>query len=370
MRPVTASVHRQDWGAIAFRRVHDIRIVHMLAGSDTPETDLLARARAGDSLAFDGLVKPQRRRLHVHCYRMLGSAHDADDAVQETLLAAWRGMASFEGRSALGTWLYQISTRVCLRLISQRPQRLSSPDYAPALTSSADLGQWVSGPVWIEPLPDEEWLADLLQAEPAGALQRRQSVALAFIAALQHLPGTQRAVLLLRDVLEYSAAEAAEMLGTTTASVNSALQRARKTVKDKMPGASQALELQALPPAGLDKVLRDLVDALEKRDVAGLVSLLAEDARFTMPPLPAWFDGRVSVAKFISERMFATPWRLRPLSANGQPGFACYMKHPGTDVFQLGAVNLLAFRTGRIVGIHAFLDPAVHRRFSLRTEMI
>lgn len=341
----------------------------MPTDADTPDADLLARARAGDALAFEVLVKPQRQRLHVHCYRMLGSPHDADDAVQETLLAAWRSIASFEGRSALGTWLYQISTRVCLRLISQRPQRLSSPDHAPALTSTAELGEMVGGPIWIEPLPDVEWLADALQEEPASALQRRQSVALAFIAALQHLPGTQRAVLLLRDVLEYSAAEAAEMLGTTTASVNSALQRAQKTVKDKMPEPSQALELQALNRAGLDKLLRDLVDAWESRDVAGLVSLLAEDARFTMPPLPAWFNGRASVARFISERMFATPWRLRPLWANGQPGFACYMKHPGADTFRLGAVNLLAFRAGRIFGIHAFLDPAVHRRFGLPIEV-
>ncbi|HEX3141206.1 MAG TPA: RNA polymerase subunit sigma-70 [Rhizobacter sp.] len=341
----------------------------MPAASDTPETELLARARAGDTVAFERLVKPQRRRLQVHCYRMLGSPHDADDAVQETLLAAWRGIASFEGRSTLHTWLYQISTRVCLRLISQRPQRLSSPNFGPALTSTADLGEWVGGPVWIEPLPDVEWLADALQKEPANALQRRQSVALAFIAALQHLPGTQRAVLLLRDVLEYSAAEAAEMLGTTTASVNSALQRAQQSVKNRMPGTSQAVELHALAPASLDKLLRDLVDAWESRDVAGLVSLLAEDARFTMPPLPAWFDGRASVAKFIAERMFATPWRLAPLWANGQPGFACYMKHPGTDAFRLGAVNLLALRAGRIVGIHAFLDPAVHGRFGLPTEI-
>jgi RNA polymerase sigma-70 factor (ECF subfamily) len=341
----------------------------MPADADTPDTELLARARAGDPLAFEALIKPQRRRLLVHCYRMLGSPQDADDAVQEALIAAWRGIGSFEGQSALGTWLYQISTRVCLRLISQRPQRLNSPDYAPALTSTADLGELVSGPVWIEPLPDEEWLADAVRDEPASALQQRQSVALAFIAALQHLPGTQRAVLLLRDVLEYSAAEAAEVLGTTTASVNSALQRAQKTVKDKMPEPSQAVELRTLQPAGLDKLLRDLVDAWERRDVAGLVRLLAEDARFTMPPLPAWFDGRASVARFISERMFETPWRLRPLWANGQPGFACYMQHPGTDTFRLGAVNLLAFRAGRIVGIHAFLDPTVHRRFSLPTEV-
>lgn len=342
----------------------------MSTDSDTADIDLLARARAGDTAAFEELVKPQRQRLHVHCYRMLGSVHDADDAVQEALLAAWRGIGGFEGRSALGTWLYQISTRVCLRLVSQRPRRLHSPDYAPALTSTTDLGQVVEGPVWIEPLPDGEWLADALNEDPTHALQRRQSVALAFIAALQHLPRTQRAVLLLRDVLEYSAAEAAEMLGVTTASVNSALQRAQKTVKDKMPGNSQAVELQALRSAGLDQLLRDLVDAWESRDVAGLVRLLAEDARFTMPPLPAWFDGRASIAKFISERMFATPWRLRPLWANGQPGFACYMQHPGNDRYRLGAINLLAFRAGRIVGIHAFLDPAIHRRFGLPTELL
>ncbi len=340
----------------------------MPTGSDTPEAEHLARARAGDAAAFEALVGPQRRRLHVHCYRMLGSPHDADDAVQETLLAAWRAIASFEGRGALGTWLYQISTRICLRHISRRPKRLSSPDHAPSLTGTAELGEPVGGPVWLEPLPDEEWLAGALAEEPGSALQRRQSVALAFIAALQHLPGTQRAVLLLRDVLEYSAAEAAGMLGTTTASVNSALQRAQKTVRDRMPGTSQAVELQALHPATLDKLLRDLVDAWERRDLDGLVSLLAEDARFTMPPLPAWFDGRAAVARFISERMFETPWRLRPVRANGQPGLACYMQHPGTDTFSLGAVNLLALRAGRIAGIHAFLDPAVHRRFGLPAE--
>lgn len=143
------------------------------ADSDTPDIDLLARARGGDTLAFEGLIRPQRQRLYVHCYRMLGSPHDADDAVQQTLLAAWRGIASFEGRSALGTWLYQIGTRVCLRLVSQRPRRLSSPDHAPALASTADLGQWIGEPVWIEPLPDADWLADVLQTDPASALQQR-----------------------------------------------------------------------------------------------------------------------------------------------------------------------------------------------------
>ena len=336
---------------------------------DSSEADLLARARAGDTLAFDELIRPQRRRLHVHCYRMLGSPQDADDAVQETLLAAWRGIESFEGRSALSTWLHQISTRACLRLIAERPRRLTSADHGPPLAGTADLGQLVAGPVWIEPLPDGEWLAEAMHQEPGDTTERRQSVALAFIAALQHLPGTQRAVLLLREVLEYSAAETARMLGTTTASVNSALQRAQKSVKNKMPATSQAIELQVLESTGVDQLLRDLIDAWERRDVAGFVSLLCEDVRFTMPPLPAWFDGREAVSKFISERMFATPWRLRRLWANGQPGLACYMQQPGTEVFRLGAINVLAFRAGRIAGIHAFLDPAVHRRFDLPAEM-
>jgi RNA polymerase sigma-70 factor (TIGR02960 family) len=347
-------------------------MARMPANSDTPESepDSLARARAGDAGAFERLVKPHRRRLHLHCYRMLGSPHDADDAVQEALLAAWRGLASFEGRSALGTWLYQIATRICLRFIAQRPQRLSSPDYAPALTRTDDLGQPVPGPVWIEPLPDEEALGDDPHEDPASALQRREHVALAFVAALQHLPGTQRAALLLRDVLEYSAAEAAELLDTSTAAVNSALQRAQKTLGDKLGGklgdASQAAKLG---PQGLEPLLASFMAAWESRNVAALVGLLTEDARFTMPPLPAWFDGRRAIEMFLAERMFATPWRLRPLRANGQPGFACYMQAPDGR-FLLGAVNLLSLRDGRVAGIHGFLDPAVHERFGLPKEFV
>jgi RNA polymerase sigma-70 factor (TIGR02960 family) len=342
----------------------------MYAPTNTMDPELLARARAGDSSAFEKLTTPHRRALHLHCYRMLGSPHDADDAVQETLIAAWKALDSFEGRSALGTWLYQISTRVCLRMISQRPRRQSSPDHAPALTSTEDLGQPVAGPVWIEPLPDDEGLVDEAHDDdPLRSLQRRENVALAFVAALQHLPGTQRAVLLLREVLEYSAVEAAETLDTSVASVNSALQRAQKTVKEKMSGAPQAAQLEVLGEARLQKLLGDFMSAWESRNVSALVGLLTEDARFTMPPLPAWFDGRVYVEKFIAERMFATAWRLRPVRANGQPGFACYMQAPDTDTFRLGAVNLLSFRDGRIAGIHGFLEPAVLQRFGLPMEL-
>jgi RNA polymerase sigma-70 factor (ECF subfamily) len=340
---------------------------------DPPEPDCLAQARAGDSPAFDRLLAPYRRLLHSHCYRMLGSPHDADDALQETLLAAWRGLAAFEGRSALGTWLYQISTHVCLRLISQRPRRMQSPDHGPAFHATADLGEMVLGPVWLEPLSDDDAEAPAPgphAADPVAALAQRESVALAFVAALQHLPGTQRAALLLRDVLGYSTAEVAAMLDTSVAAVNSALQRAQATVKHKLPAVSQAAELQALGDEGLRQLLGAFVTAWESRNIAELVRLLTEDARFTMPPLPSWFDGRAMVEKFIAERVFATPWRLLPLRANGQVGYACYMLADGDSRFRLGGITLLSLRGGRIAGLHSFLDPAVHRRFGLAEAIV
>jgi RNA polymerase sigma-70 factor (ECF subfamily) len=327
------------------------------------EAGCLSRARAGDATAFDRLMAPHRRRLHTHCYRMLGSPVDADDALQETLLAAWRGLAGFESRSALGTWLYRIATHVCLRLIAQRPRRLASPDHGAPLQATAELGEMVAGPVWLEPLPDEEFAGT--QEDPLATLQRREHVALAFVAALQHLPATQRAVLLLREVLEYSAAEAAGMLDTSVASVNSALQRAQKTVKERTPMA----DVQRLDEKELAGVLQRFVSAWENRDIGAMVALLAEDARFTMPPLPAWFDGRRFVEKFFAERVFETPWRLQPLRGNGQPGFACYMQQIGDDRFRPGGVVLLRLRGGLIESIDSFIDPAVCRRFGMADEL-
>lgn len=320
------------------------------------EPEWLALARAGDSAAFDRLVAPYRRQLHAHCYRMLGSPFDADDALQETLLAAWRGLAGFESRSALGTWLYRIATHACLRLIAQRPRRLTSPDYAPPLQATADLGEMVAGPVWLEPWPEDD---GALHEDPAATLQRREHVALAFAAALQHLPGTQRAVLLLREVLEFSAAEAAEMLDTSVASVNSALQRAQKTMRERLPAAAPQDERVVA------EVLQRFVNAWESRDIAAMVALLAEDARFTMPPLPSWFSGRHFVALFFAERVFQTPWRLLPLRGNGQPGFACYMQQAGEDHFTPGGVVLLRLRAGLVESIDSFIGPEVCRRFGM-----
>ena len=229
----------------------------------------------------------------------------------------------------------------------------------------------VLGPVWLEPISDDELpTPDAHEAGPAAALARRESVALAFVAALPPLPGTQGAVLLPRAVLESSPGEAAEMLDTSVASVNSALQRAQKTVKDKMPAVSQAAEIQSLGEEGLRILLGNFVAAWESRNIEELVRLLTQDARFTMPPLLAWFDGRDFVRKFIAQRVFATPWRLFALCANGQPGFACYMKADGDERFRLGGIVLLSLRGGRISAIDSFLDPAVHRRFGLAEEIL
>ena len=334
--------------------------------SHLSEPDLLARARAGDAAAFDHLIAGYRGELIAHCYRMLGSLHDAEDALQESLLGAWRGLAQFEGRSSLRTWLYRISTNACLRLSAQRPRRMLSPDYGPPRRDTADLGEPVTGPVWLEPWPDD-LAAD--EPDPAATYLRREGVELAFVAALQHLPGTQRAVLILREVLEYSAAEVAQVLETTPAAVNSALQRARKAVEERVPPVTQQAELAALGAKGQRELVDAFVTAWEQADVETILSLLADDARFTMPPLPAWFDGREDVGRFFAERVFATAWRLVPIRVNGQPALACYQRDPDDHVFRLGAINVLGLRNGRIAEIAGFLDPEVHRRFDLAREM-
>jgi RNA polymerase sigma-70 factor (ECF subfamily) len=225
----------------------------------------------------------------------------------------------------------------------------------------------VTGPVWLEPWPEDlpTEPADG-EPDPAAAYLRRESVELAFVAALQHLPGTQRAVLILREVLGFSAAEVAAMLDTTPASVNSAMQRARATMRQRAPDRSQQAELAALGPDGRRALVDALVTAWERADVAALLDLLADDARFTMPPLPAWFDGREDVVRFMAERMFATPWRLVAIAANGQPAFACY-QHDG-ERFRLSAVNVVSLRDGRISWLAGFLDPEVLRRFPVPVE--
>jgi RNA polymerase sigma-70 factor (ECF subfamily) len=332
------------------------------------EPDLLAAAGRGDATAFDRLVSPYRRELYAHCYRMLGSVQDAEDALQESLLGAWRGLAGFEGRSSLRAWLYRVSTNACLRLVARRPRRVLSPDHGPPRRDTADLGRPVAGPVWLEPWPDADPAGDAGIADPAARYLRKESVELAFVAALQHLPGRQRAVLILREVLEFSAAEAARILDTTPAAINSALQRARKAVHQRVPPTSQQAELAALGADGRRELVDAFVSAWERADVPALLDLLTHDAQFTMPPLPAWFSGREDIGRFFTERVFATAWRLVALQVNGQLGFVCYSREPDNDRFRLGAVNVLTLHGDRIAQIAGFLDPALHRHLGLPPE--
>jgi RNA polymerase sigma-70 factor (ECF subfamily) len=306
---------------------------------------------------FDEAVSAHRRELLAHCYRMLGSPHDAEDALQEALVGAWRGWAGFEGRSSVRTWLYRIATNACLKHLSGRSDRVLSSDLGPGFTQTADLGDFEREHLFVEPWADEPDDS----GDPEAAYARREGVELAYVAALQHLPATQRAVLLLREVLQFSAAEVAGLLDTSVASVNSALQRARASMEARSHGRSQQAELAALGEDGLRRLLDEFVGAWEAADVDRLAALLAEDVRFTMPPFRAWFDGREMVVRFITERMFEVPWRLDPRTVNGQPGFVCWMLVDGE--WQPGAVNAIAFRDGQVSHIGAFVDPSTMEKF-------
>jgi RNA polymerase sigma-70 factor (TIGR02960 family) len=332
----------------------------MMGGVD--ETALLERARAGDNSAFDELVAPYRGELHAHCYRMLGSLHDADDALQETLLGAWKGLDGFAGRSTLRAWLYRIATHAAMRLGRRRPTRVLSLDYSPATTDPRQLGEPVDEPVWLEPYPDA-LLGTAGPTDPAARYDVRESVEIAFVAALQHLPATQRAVLILREVLAFSAAEVARVLDTTVAAVNSALQRARATLGERVHGRTQRDVVLALGDVRTEALLHSLVSAWNRADVDALLDLLVSDAVLSMPPLPAWFDGRKAIGRFLRERMFETPWRVRPASVNGQLAVACYQWHGGT--YRLGALTALTLHGDRIAALTSFLAPMVDDRFEL-----
>src|SRR5712691_11427702 len=285
------------------------------------DRELLAAARGGDEDAYRRLVEPRHAELHAHCYRMLGSVHDAEDALQDALLRAWRGMSRFEGRSSLRSWLYRIATNTCLDVIERRPKRVLPVDYGPAADPHDGPGEPIVESIWVEPYPDERLGLEDGYAAPDARYEQREAVELAFIAALQHLPANQRAVLILREVLGFSAREVAETLDTTVASVNSALQRARAAVDERIPEQSQQETLRSLG----DEALRDLVDryvdAWERCDVQAFTSMLAEDATFAMPPMSTWYEGRDAIAMWAESWPMSGDWRWRAVFVrdNGQP---------------------------------------------------
>ena len=339
-------------------------------GTSTQERELLEAAREGDEHAFRHLVEPHRTALHAHCYRMLGSVHDAEDALQDALLRAWRGLRRLEGRSSLRTWLYRITTNTCLDVAARRPKRVLPVDYGPPAGRDDVPGEPVAEPVWLEPYPDERLGLEEGYAAPEARYEQREAVELAFIAALQHLPARQRAVLVLREVLGFSAREVAELLETTVASVNSALQRARKTVEERLPARSQQATLRTLGDDGIRELVEDFVDAFERGDVDAILSLVAEDATFAMPPYADWYEGREAVGD--SWLMpGGPPPRLRyvPTTANGQPALGTYERDAEAGVYRPIALDVLTFDGAQIVDVTAFRTPEVFRLFGLPEEL-
>jgi len=335
--------------------------------ADAPDPGVLAAARRGDENAFGALVEPHRRELHAHCYRMLGSLHDAEDALQETLLRAWRGLAGFEDGRPLRPWLYRIATNASLDIVSKRPTRVLQLDGAAPSEPGDGPGKPVVESVWIDPYPDRHLgLGDGL-ATPEARYEQRESVELAFIAALQHLPPRQRAVLILREVLGFSAREVAQSLGTTAASVNSALQRARNTIDQALPEASQQQTLHALGDAKLRQLIERYVAAWESRDAALITAVLSEDVTFAMPPFPHWWSGRDNVIDFIVSTG-RQPLRHLLTRAGGQPAIAWYIRRSG-GAYHPTSIEVLDVDGDRISQITAFASPALFPQFGLPASL-
>jgi RNA polymerase sigma-70 factor (ECF subfamily) len=339
------------------------------------ERDHVARlnlAQDGDSQEFAYLVEPYRRELQVHCYRILGSLHEAEDLVQETMLRAWQRLDTYEGRGSLRSWLYKISTNACLDALDRRRTRRSLPaGVFPVSDPNAQIKSPLQEPVWLEPFPDE-WLAQS-SAGPEARYISAESISLAFLAALQSLPPRQRAVLILSDVLDFPARETAEITGMTLSAVNSALHRARATLARRYHGRQADSLAGSEPDVRTQELLEQYVQAWETADVAGLVALLKEEARFSMPPSPSWYQGRASIGAFVAATVFGDRgmfpgearrrWRLLPTKANAQPAYAIYQRME-TGEFQAFGIHLLDFERGLISEITSFIDPSLPGAFN------
>jgi RNA polymerase sigma-70 factor (ECF subfamily) len=326
-------------------------------------TAALERARAGDEDAFRELTDPHRRELQLHCYRILGSVQDAEDLTQETLLAAWRGLNSFEGRASVRSWLYRIATNRCLNALrarSRRPREVEAMSDPPEPTRRIE-------PVWIEPYP-EALLADApdRSAGPAARYEARESIELAFIIALQTLPPRQRVALVLRDVLGFRTAEVAEMLGTGKASVKGALQRARATLTERLPSADR--ERAPRPDSAHERELVSrFADAVERGEIDEMVALLTDDALLTMPPQPLEYQGHDAIGAFLRHRaeLRGVPLRLVPTRANTQPAFGCYLPDAHAPIAHAYALFVLTLEGDRVSAITWFGDSGVLPHFGL-----
>jgi RNA polymerase sigma-70 factor (ECF subfamily) len=329
---------------------------------DTTVSDqMLARARAGDADAFRELTDPYRRELQLHVYRIVGSAHDAEDLLQETLLAAWRGLEQFQERASVRSWLYRIATNRSLDALRVNRRRLEDQ-----MTHMPVPTRW-NEPVWLEPYPDLllEGIPDRAPG-PEARYETKETIELAFIVGLQHLPPQQRAVLMLRDVLGYRAAEVAEMLETSEASVNSLLRRARAAFESRLPATGR--ERAPRPSSKLERDITDrFAEAVEHGDIDAMVALLTDDAWLTMPPLPHAYQGHGAIGAFLRgrEKRRGVSLRVVPTRANTQPAFGCYVPAPETGVARAFALFVLTIEGDWISAITWFADTTLLPRFGL-----
>jgi len=342
------------------------------------ETDQFVAARKGDSQAYSELTEPYRRELELHCYRILGSLHEAEDMVQETLLKAWKRLDTYEGRASFRSWLYKIATNSCLDFLDQKKSRRllpfekSSPSdpKVPILPPAPEIS-------WLEPFPDE-WLGDKSALSPEARYSDSESISLAFLTALQILPPRQRAVLILRDVLDFSALETADVLELTISSANSALHRARTTLSRRYPHG----ERHGLPMSSTDEKTQRLLDlfvqAWETADVNGLVALLKADATLAMPPSPSWYQGQNSIGTFIAATVFGDSgmfpgqavnrWRLLATRANGGPAFAIYQRAEKNEYQPFGLIALTIDKD-KLSQIISFIDPSLPPLFGFPAKL-
>jgi RNA polymerase sigma-70 factor (TIGR02960 family) len=323
---------------------------------------VLVRARAGNEDAFRELTDPYRRELQLHIYRIVGSSHDAEDLLQDTLLAAWRGLEQFEGRASVRSWLYQIATNRSLDALRASRRRGENQ----RMIQMPEPTRW-NEPLWLEPYPDVllEGIPDAAPG-PEARYETKEAMGLAFIVGLQHLAPQQRAVLVLRDVLGYRASEVAAMLKTSDASVNSLLSRARAAFESRLPAAGR--ERAPLPNSKRERdVVGRFAETVESGDIDGMVALLTDDAWVTMPPLPHAYQGHAAIDAFLrgSAERRGAPLRLIPTRANTQPAFGCYLKLPGTDVARAYSLFVLTLEGDQISAITWFADNSILERFGL-----
>ncbi len=322
------------------------------------EMALLKRAREGDQGAFGELVEPYRAELRAHCYRILGSLHDAEDALQDALLRAWRGLRRFEGRGSVRSWLYTIAGNAALDITRHRSRRELPVSFGPAAGVGTEVEAAAADPVWLEPYPDL-WLTGAAGSSPEARYEQRESVELAFLTALQRLPPRQRAVLLLRDVIGFSVTEISSQLGTTVPAVNSALQRARAAAQVGMPARSQQSMLRDLGDQRTREIVQRYTDAMERGDADTLVSMLTEDATWSMPPHPTWFQGGPAIRDWLIRDPFGVRWKHLPARANGQLAVGCYGFDQDKGDYTAGVIDVLTLDGDRIAAVTGFVafDP-------------